>query len=104
MTVYCTYADVKVVLQVEVAETAFDAELSGDVISASALADGLLNAQGLVVPDPVPQLIVDATMFFAAYLFRIARDPGSAAGFWREAQRLLQVYVDAELDAYVGTA
>ena len=45
------------------------------ITSSSALVDGFLKPQGLTVPALVPQLIKDATKFFAAWMFRRFSDP-----------------------------
>lgn len=101
---YCLVADVKLVLQIDAADTSYDAELGVCVTSASALVDGLLKSNGLTVPAVVPQLVVDATKFFAAWDFRRRRDPVGAEAFWTEANRIIDVYSEAEFEPYVGSA
>ena len=103
MVDYCTVADVKPVLHIDLAETSEDVELASCVTTGSGLVDGFLKAVGLVVPSVVPQLIKDAAANFAAWAYRRVRDPGSAAGFWKDAQGFLQAYVDAETEVYVGS-
>ena len=44
----------------------------------------------------VPRLIVGASKFFVAWMFRHFSDPTGAEAFWVEAQRLLDAHVDAE--------
>lgn len=99
---YCTPGNVKAVLQI--GEDKFDSELSDCIISASALADSFLSHEGLAVPSVVPQVLVDATKYFAAWDFRRRRDPVGAEAFWNEANRILGVYVDGEKQPYVGVA
>jgi hypothetical protein len=99
---YCTVNEVKLVLQTT--EATWDSELAGCVTSATALVDGLLAREGLTVPSPTPQIITDAAKFFAAWDFRRRRDPVGAEAFWTEANRILDVYVDAERESYVGSA
>ena len=101
---YCTTDDVKGVLQVDLAETKFDAQLADCIISSSALVDGLLKAKELTVPVVVPQLIKDASKFFAAWMFRRLSDPVGAVAFWDEANRFLYAYIEAESPDYVGSA
>ena len=99
---YCAVANVKAVLQIS--EDKWDSELSECITSASALVDGLLSREGLTVPSVVPQVLADATKYFAAWDFRRRRDPICAEAFWTEANRILSVYVDAEKELYVGVA
>ena len=103
MVSYCDSDDVKAVLQIEVAETKYDAQIAECITSSSALVDGFLKPHGLSVPAVVPQLIKDATKFFAAWMFRRFSDPVGAEAFWIEADRFLQSYVYAEISDYVGT-
>ncbi len=102
MAVYCTSDDVKDVLQIELAETKYNTQLAGCIVSGSALVDGFLKPKELSVPAVVPQLIKDATKFFAAWMFRRFSDPVGAEAFWEEAHRFLNNYIDAESAAYVG--
>ena len=104
MVDYCTAADVKPVLHIDLTETSEDVELASCVTTGSALVDGFLKAKGLLVPSVVPQLVKDTAKCFAAWAYRRVRDPGSAAGFWNDAQRFLQSYIDAETEPYVGMA
>ena len=101
---YCDTDDVKGPLQIDLAETKFDAQLADCVISASALVDGLLKPKKLTVPAVVPQLIVDASKYFAAWMFRRSSDPVGAEAFWLEANRFLDAYIEAESPDYVGSA
>ena len=103
MVDYCEVADVKPVLQIDVAETSEDAELAVCVTSGSALVDGFLKAKGLLVPSMVPELVKSAAVFFAAWAYRRVRDPVGAEAFWAEANRFLDSYVEAETEPYVGS-
>jgi hypothetical protein len=100
---YCDRDDVKGVIQVDLAETKYDSQLTACLISGSALVDGLLKSKRLVVPVVVPQLVKDASKFFAAWMFRRFSDPTGAEAFWVEANRFLDAYVEAELEIYVGS-
>ena len=100
---YCDKNDVKDVLQIDLAETKFDSQLADCVASGSALVDGLLKPKGLVVPAVVPQLVKDASKFFAAWMFRRFSDSTGAEAFWVEANRFLDAYVEAEFEVYVGS-
>ena len=93
---YSTTADVKLVLHTT--ESTWDTEIGGCITSADALIDSLLKKQGLTVPTPTPQNINDASKHFAAWLFRRRLDPAGAEAFWKEGDRFLQVYIDAELE------
>ena len=101
---YCTSANVKDVLQIDLAETKHDAQIEDCIASASGLVEGLLMAKELIVPVVVPQLIVDASKYFAAWMFRRFADPVGAVAFWDEANRFLNAYIDAEFQPYVGSA
>jgi len=41
---------------------------------------------------------VDASCYFAAWLFRHRRDPDAAEVFWVEAHKFLDIYVETEED------
>ena len=101
---YCDIDDVKGPLQIDLAETKYDSQLEDCVTSGSALVDGLLKPKQLTVPAVVPQLIVDASKYFAAWMFRRSSDPVGAEAFWVEANRFLDAYVAAESPDYVGSA
>jgi len=96
---YCLLADVKLILQIALDDSAFDAELEGCMASADALIDGLLKHEGLTVPTPAPQLIKGASAHYAAWLFRKRRDPTGAEAFWAEAEKFLAAHVEAEGEA-----
>jgi len=97
---YCTIENVKAILQIS--EDKWDSELAECVTSASALLDGLIAREGLTLPSSTPQIVVDATKFFAAWDFRRRRDPVGAEAFWNEANRILSIYVDGEKEPFVG--
>jgi hypothetical protein len=99
---YCTTDDVKGPLQIDLAETKYDAQLEECIKSASALVDGFMKPHGLAVSVVVPQLIKDATKLYAAWMFRRFSDPLGAEAFWTEANRFLQSYIHAEFSDYVG--
>lgn len=98
---YCTSADVEGVLREELAES-FDALVARCISTGSGLVDGFLKVKGLVVPVVVPVLVVEAAAWFAAWEFRRISDPAGAEAFWVEAKRLLDVYIEAEAEQYVG--
>ena len=93
---YSTAAAVKAILQIETDDESFDTEIEGCISSADALVDGLLKKSGLSVDDSVPQLIADASAYFAAWIFRHRRDPEAAEVFWAEAHKFLDAYVESE--------
>lgn len=93
-------ANVKKVLQIP--EATWDDEIAECITSADALVDSLLKQKGLTVPSPTPQNIKDASGHFAAWLFRRRRDPAGAEAFWVEANRFLNVYIEAEWRPYIG--
>ena len=101
---YCTNDNVKGVLRIDLEETKYDSQLADCVTSASGLVDGLLKPKELTVPTVVPQLIVDATKYFAAWMFRRFADPVGAEAFWIEANRFLNAYTEGEFQPYVGSA
>ena len=106
---YSTVAAVKIVLLIAADEDSFDTELEACIASADALVDGLLKKVSLNVPDEVPQLIEDASAYFAAWLFKDRRGPdveAAAAKLWDQAHKFLDNYIDTEEDVafLVGTA
>jgi len=101
---YCDKEDVKGILQVDLVETKYDSHLADCITSGSALVDGFLKPKKLIVSSVVPQLIVDATKYFAAWMFRRSSDPVGAEAFWVEASIFLDAYVAAEIEEYVGSA
>jgi hypothetical protein len=99
---YCDVADVKGPLQIDLVETKYDSQITDCITSGSVLIDGLLKPKRLVVPVVVPQLVKDASKFFAAWMFRRFSDPVGAESFWVEANRFLDAYIEAESQIYVG--
>ena len=104
MVDYCLIADVKPLLHIDAEETSEDSELEVCIATGSGLVDGMLKTAGLTAPVQVPQLVLDATKFFAAWAYRRVRDPVSAAGFWSDAQQCIQTYIESEVEPYVGSA
>ena len=106
---YSTVADVKIVLLIAEDDDSFDTELGSCIASADALVDGLLKKVGLTVPGTVPQLVEDASAYFAAWLFKDRRGPdveAVAAKLWEQAHKFLDNYIDTEeeISFVVGTA
>ena len=106
---YSTVAAVKAVLLIDADEVSYDTELEACIASADALVDGLLKKVDLTVPESVPQLIVDASAYFAAWLFKDRRGPDVetvAAKLWEQAHKFLDNYIDTEeeISFVVGTA
>ena len=107
--VYSTVAAVKTVLLIADDEDSFDTELEACIASADALVDGLLKKVDLTVPESVPQLIVDASSHFAAWLFKDRRGPdveAAASKLWDQAHKFLDNYIDSEeeISFLVGTS
>jgi hypothetical protein len=100
---YCEIADVKLVLHLDLAESSEDTELAACASTGSGLVDGFLQVKGLTVPVVVPQLLKDSAANFAAWAYRRVRDSAGAQSFWTVAMQLLQIYVDGESEAYVGS-
>src|SRR4030042_3060852 len=94
---YSVAADVKSILLISV--STYDTEITDCIASADAFIDKQLEKSNLTVPSVVPQLIADASAYFAAWLFRRRRDHTGAGAFWIEANRLLEAYVGTEEDA-----
>ena len=80
---FCTVESMQAVLQI--GEDKWDSKLAEWVTSASPLVDVFLARGGLTVPVSVPQIIVDATKYLAAWDFRRRRDPVGAEEFWNTA-------------------
>ncbi len=96
---YCEADDVKPILQIAAEDETFDTELAACVTSADAWIDKKLAVHDLAVPDSVPQLIEDASVHFAAWLFRKRRDPTGADAFKAEAEEFLNTYLEDEAEA-----
>ena len=93
---YCTVALVKTVLQIDPEDESFDDEIEDYITSADALVDSLLKQKDSAVPAETPQNIIDASKYFAAWLFRRPRDPVGAEAFWEEANKFLDAFVNAD--------
>ena len=105
---YGVAATVKDILVIASAETTFDAEIAACITSSDALVEGMLARQGLTVPSSAPQNIIDASNYFAAWLFRKRRDVSSSWIFFVDAEKFLNAYCDsrastAELPIAIGT-
>jgi len=98
LTAYSVHGDVKVILQIPDATTTYDDEIDDCITSGDALIDKLLEPYELTVPGTVPQVIEDASAYFAAWLFRRRRDPVGAEAFYAEAMKFLDAYVADEED------
>ena len=92
---YCDADDVKAILQIETATETYDTELAACIVSADAWVDGKLEPHDLTVPVSVPQNIKDASIHFAAWLFRKRRDPTGADAFKAEAEEFLDAYIES---------
>ena len=106
---YSEVADVKLVLLIAAADVTHDTELGSCIASADAMIDGLLKKVSLTVPGTVPQLIADASAYFAAWLFKDRRGPdvdAIAAKLWDQAHKFLDNYIETEEDVafVVGTS
>ena len=86
----------KPILQISSTDEAFDTELTACIVSADAWVDSLLEPHDLIVPASVPQNVKDASVHFAAWLFRKRRDPAGADAFKAEAEEFLQAYVESQ--------
>ena len=92
---YCEADDVKPILQIADADTTYDTELTACIVSADAWIDKKLEPHDLTVPVSVPQNIKDASIHFAAWLFRKRRDPTGADAFKAEAEEFLDAYIES---------
>jgi hypothetical protein len=75
----------------------YEAEIAGCITSSDAFVVSLLLQKGLTVSSPTPQNIVDASNYFAAWMFRKPRDPQSSWIFYTDAERFLNAYCDSQL-------
>ena len=98
MTDYCDIGDLEDVLRETVEDTDLEDLAVKCITTASALVDAFLKVRNMAVPDPSspPQLIIEASAWFAAWELRRTSDPINAEAFWNEAQRFLQTYIDSE--------
>lgn len=96
MSAYSEDDDVKAILQIAEADTTYDTEIGACITSGDALIDKLLEPYNVTVPNSVPQVITDASAYFAAWLFRRRRDPVGAEAFYAEARKFLDAYVSDE--------
>ena len=91
---YGAVGSVKSILQET--SSSFDTEVSACITSSDAYVDSLLLQKGLTVPSLVPQNIIDASNYFAAWMFRKKRDPQSSWIFFTDAERFLNAYIDSK--------
>ena len=75
----------------------YEAEIAECITSSDAYVDSLLLQKGLTVPSPTPQNIIDASNYFAAWMFRKKRDPQSSWIFYTDAERFLNAYIDSQV-------
>lgn len=93
---YATLEKVKDLLKVSIEETVWDAEIQLELSSADAIVDAVLASHGLTVSDEVPQLILEASNNYAAWLFRRKRDAEAAQLFFDGAETVLQKYLGSQ--------
>lgn len=72
---YCEVADVKEVLRIPDDISLSDVELGRCVTSADRMLRSWAKVAGLVIPDVVPEDIVEASKYVAAWFFGIHGDP-----------------------------
>ena len=87
---------VKNILTIDSAITTFDDEIDGCIVSSDAYVDSILAQNGLTVPSPTPQNIIDASNYYAAYYFRKRRDPQSAWIFFLDAEKFKDAYINSQ--------
>jgi hypothetical protein len=80
----------------------YETEIAACITSSDAYVVSLLLQRGLTVVSPTPQNIVDASNYFAAWMFRKKRDPQSSWIFYTDAERFLNAYIDSQV-ATVGS-
>lgn len=83
---YCEINVVKKVLRLPLSDTSNEFELKRFLNDAFGLVDGLLNAQGLIVPTVVQQIIADSVRYFAAGGFQRKRKTVKADAFGEKLQ------------------
>ena len=93
-------ATVKSVLQDST--VTYEAEIATCITSSDALVDSLLRQKGLTVASPTPQNIIDASNYFAAWMFCKKRDPQSSWIFFTDGERFLNAYVEGSEVSRVG--
>ena len=93
---YGVAATVKDILVIASAVTTFDAEIAACITSSDALVEGMLARQGLTVPSLTSQNIIDASNYFAAWMFRKRRDVPSSWIFFVDAEKFLNAYCDSQ--------
>jgi hypothetical protein len=98
---YGIVATVKSILQDS--SVTYETEIAACITSSDAYVDSLLQQKGLTVSAPTPQNIIDASNYFAAWMFHKKRDPQSSWIFYTDAERFLNAYCDSQ-NASVGGA
>lgn len=71
----------------------YDAEIAACITSSDAYVSSLLAQKGLTSPSPTPQNLIDASNYFAAWMFRKKRDPQSSWIFYTDAERFFNAYL-----------
>ena len=97
---YGVVATVKSILQDSTAT--YETEIAACITSSDAFVDSLLRQKGLTVASPTPQNIIDASNYFAAWMFRKKRDPQSSWIFFTDGERFLNAYVEGSEVRRVG--
>lgn len=98
---YGVVATVKSILQDST--VTYEAEIAACITSSDAFVVSLLAQKCLTVPTSTPQNIIDASNYFAAWMFRKKRDPASSWIFYTDAERFLNAYIDSSQVATVGS-
>jgi hypothetical protein len=80
----------------------YETEIATCITSSDAFVDSLLRQKGLTVASPTPQNIIDASNYFAAWMFRKKRDPQSSWIFFTDGERFLNAYVEGSEVRRVG--
>ena len=92
------YASVAAVKRILIEPSAtYDVEIAECIVSSTAFVTSFLLQKTLTSPTPTPQSIIDATNYFAAWMFRKRRDTQSSWIFYTDAERFLNVYVDSQI-------
>lgn len=96
---YCSLAEVKEVLHIDVADTESDSELTVCITSADGLINSMLKLHDFTVPlsSPYPEPVKDASKNFAAWLFRARQSPPAENQILFEiGKKFLDAYIQGE--------
>lgn len=88
---------VKKILTIPDTDTSYNVEIAECIVSSDAYVVSLLGQAGLTMPATIPQNLIDASNYYAAWMFRKRRDVQSAWIFFLDAEKFKDAYINGYL-------